>query len=922
MPRTDMIELLLPKESSSRRAEARRWMALMRLMVDDARSSEGGRVAVSLEQASGALELHVTEELRGLLVELLRVFLSVELEQQDRGYWFFPPGGLGVPESCWGALEQYRAERPWLASVPAPNEQALEVAERLQASLEELVPIGDKGRGEVEVWRARLLFARGQFDGAAQHLERELGRADGAGDRILLVGRLVELQLERGAVLRAAATLEEYRDLSLADAGLLELRAITSALMGRRTEALSIRALLQPSARPLPPTVKELKTLSPEWAELFPTAAIEVNDRARPKTESERSQSLADSCALTRGEIGAAFMGVFRPLVDRGSRLQSSEVSPGWRRRVDTWLAAREEFSDSMELLEQELVATARPVVRHRMATRELRGLLGGDDTRALALCPILDERGEVCAWLHLEFEHHLVPSAPSLEALARGWRGKLRTELASWSSGSTAEVADRGEHGQALATRARSEDPRAQFFRAFARELSMKTARRRWWGFVFDQDGPAWMASGGGALVDCTARPGEAHCLSRIQRCGVPIRFDEPDQALSLHAAAGSGLVIPLRISGTTVGCFAVESERRRDFRDDDLLRLKELGARWAPRLQVARFRAWHLEQFGIDLYFDVEGKGFGRRALDFALAGRVSEPVVLSGPAGCGKEVLARWLHFERARGAGVFEVIRGGATPDSEVETSLRDACRAPEGNETEELRTLVVKDVLALSVHSQSLLLRALEDNDKHLRIVVTLAASLEEAASKAQLHPALASRLCRLELFVPPLSDRRGEIIGVVELATRRFAAEFEVPVPTWKDSALGLLWRQPWKGNVRELESLVYKLVLLHPGETLGIEQVRRVARRFKFDLTKKLPSRHPRLADLLDALRLTRKQSGKTNKTRAALYLGWDPDTLVARLRDAGIDPMNEKSSEALDELGGSEDGEGVRKSPPAPPE
>jgi hypothetical protein len=41
---------------------------------------------------------------------------------------------------------------------------------------------------------------------------------------------------------------------------------------------------------------------------------------------------------------------------------------------------------------------------------------------------------------------------------------------------------------------------------------------------------------------------------------------------------------------------------------------------------------------------------------------------------------------------------------------------------------------------------------------------------------------------------------------------------------------------------------------------------------------------------DLLAALRVTRKPGGRLNKTRAALYLGWDPDTLVARMQDAGI--------------------------------
>ncbi|MFT5286516.1 MAG: hypothetical protein ACI8TQ_002685 [Planctomycetota bacterium] len=896
MTRTDNLELLLPGETEQRLDRARRWTSLMRLLLDDARAGDGGRVRVSLEEASCALDRHESKQLQGLLVELLRVFLSAQLSGTDTGRWILPAGGQGVPESCWGALEEYRAERPWLASVPGPNEGALDVARRLQSSLDRLVPVGEEERCLVEVWQARLLFAEGLSDRAGEHLEAQLPAFERGSDRVCLIACLTELHLERGAVLRAVMTLEEHQDLSLVDERLLELRSITALLKGEVTEARSIRALLPHSERVLPRSMAELRNHVPEWAALLPGPAEPVRSEQEP----------IESSALGRAALGAAFFAVLRPVPGRLPVIVRSEVAPGWRRRFDPWVNSRDEVSSCLERLEQEVVATASVLVVHREVKSDLRGLLGGGDTRALVLCPLLDEFGEVRAWLHLEFEHHLVPSVKRLGALGKAWQSELESELPAL------QVARREEPGTGTwrpCAIPPNDDPRTQFFEQFAGELGMKTARRGWWGFVMDEGSPTLIASGGGSLLDYAERPGGGRSLSRVQRCGVPIRFDDADDALSLHASSVSGVVFPISISGRAVGLFAVESERRRDFRDEDVERFAQRADSNAAGLQSSRFRSWHNDRFGTDLYFDMGGDGFGRQALDMALAGRVNEPIVLSGPAGSGKEVFARWLHFERADGAGEFEVLRAGAMPEEELEQTLMDACandahsardssiEPTSSTNCETIKTLLIKDVLSLSIMSQRILLSLLENSVDGLRIIVTMNESVAEATASGNLSSAVGSRLCRLELFVPTLSDRRGEIPGIIEFATRRFAKEFGVPTPLWTDAAMALLWRQPWLGNIRELESLIYKLVLLHPSERLDVEHVRAVARRFKLKLLKRLPSRHPRLTDLLTALRVTRKQSGNPNKTRAALYMGWDPDTLLLRLREAGIDPQNPPS-------------------------
>jgi DNA-binding NtrC family response regulator len=182
-----------------------------------------------------------------------------------------------------------------------------------------------------------------------------------------------------------------------------------------------------------------------------------------------------------------------------------------------------------------------------------------------------------------------------------------------------------------------------------------------------------------------------------------------------------------------------------------------------------------------------------------------------------------------------------------------------------------------------------------------RLLATTRQGLAPAAQAGKLRHDLALRLQRLQLRVPALKERREDVLPLVQCLAQRFAEEEDVTVPSFADEALALLWRQPWEGNVRELENVVYKLVILPPSEAGGrpkpidAEHVARVARSFDLELVRKLNSRHPSRTDLLAALRVTRLGAGRINKTRAALFMGWDPDTLVARMDDLGLDERTE---------------------------
>jgi len=439
-----------------------------------------------------------------------------------------------------------------------------------------------------------------------------------------------------------------------------------------------------------------------------------------------------------------------------------------------------------------------------------------------------------------------------------------------------------------------------AQAFRDLVAALGSKLRHRRWWGFVPEAGRAVCVAEGGGGLAQGGCRGG-GRALARALAAGGVVHFDEPDARLSLHGEAGSGLVLPALLRGRVTGLLALESERRRDFRERDVERLGCEVAGRGLELRLALLRRWHAARHGHDLCLPRTGPGFRAFAERLVAVGRTATPVVLSGEAGSGRRTLARWLHFESA----------GDASPGPLV------SYVPGEGLNVGESTSLLVTGLERLGREGQAELLAWLTETRPHQsrrtdsrqagprqagprrtgprssgpRLLATVTGSLAAAVESGKLDPELARLLGRVEFSVPALADRREELPPRVLGLLERFAAEEGLVPPTLDDTALALLWRQAWPGNLGELENAVYKLVLARPAEELGAVDVEAVLGAFGVELRRRLPSRHPRRVDLLAALASTRRDSGRLNKTRAALYLGWDPDTLVSRMGEQGVD-------------------------------
>lgn len=883
----EALEVLLPGADPELVRRAERVTDFVRLLGADARARHTLGVGVDLERARAEYERRERRRLAEDLGELARIHLAAHLS----GTTFLDLGPPGLdPQGAWQRLLEARAELGEEVSLPAPGEGALSVARRLARALATHRARREGTRAAHDLLHAGLARAE-EGPAAAEALCLEaleaLGSRASVPTRLAWVGAVAALRLDRGAVREADLWLAAHPGLLRMPGELPRLAAWTRLLLGDERGARAHLDLARPPGGALPRELVELRAARPAWLPFLAGRAPE-GEPGPGALRVEGSLARGD-LARARAELGACALALCRFDPVAGRTVRRLELAPGLRAAARSFTEGREGAHAQAGEPEHRLLLEARPLVARREEGRPLRGAVGERSSSALALVPLLDAAGEVEGWLHLEFEHHLVPARARLELLAGALRAQLSPSVSALAAPRTGWARCEEPALEPVLVHESPDPSRAlcgRVFEGLVGLLSLKTRERRWWGFEVEGGRPRLVAEGGEGLPGQLdgMQQGAGRGLRRALVTSGAVVFDEPDPELSLHSGAGSGVVVPLVTRGRCVGLFALESRRRRDVGAVEAGRIRAVADGLALALRLAQMRCWHQERFGYDLCFDTSLAGLRAGADRLLAAGRTGEPASLVGPPGTGKSVLARWLHFEGA----------GPEAPLSVVPLGLEDPGELTRHLEGERGGSLLLEPLEQASSAAQAALCAHLERGARSARggtrLIVVAGARPTELAARGALRPDLAARLERLVLHVPPLADRREELCGLATFLSERFAREEGIRPPRLGEDALALLWRQPWPGNVRQLESWIFELCLLHPGEEVGEGQVLEAARRLRQPVLKKIHSRHPRRRDLVAALRSTLKGTGRINKTRAASFLGWDPDTLVTRLAEARL--------------------------------
>jgi len=211
----------------------------------------------------------------------------------------------------------------------------------------------------------------------------------------------------------------------------------------------------------------------------------------------------------------------------------------------------------------------------------------------------------------------------------------------------------------------------------------------------------------------------------------------------------------------------------------------------------------------------------------------------VLITGPNGTGKELVAHQLHEKSERANFPLIEVNCAAIPSELIESELfghvkgafTSAIKDRAGKfEAADKGTLFLDEIGDMSLSAQAKVLRALQENvvtrvgaDKDIKVDVRVIAAtnkdLKKEIEEGRFREDLYHRLAVILIKVPGLNERRDDIPLLIEHFTEKIAAEQGIPPKTFSNEAIKLLQDYDWTGNIRELRNIVERLIILSGNE-------------------------------------------------------------------------------------------------------
>jgi two-component system response regulator HydG len=299
----------------------------------------------------------------------------------------------------------------------------------------------------------------------------------------------------------------------------------------------------------------------------------------------------------------------------------------------------------------------------------------------------------------------------------------------------------------------------------------------------------------------------------------------------------------------------------------------------------------------------------GKSRRFLDvLRLAEQVAptdSTVLVGGESGTGKELLARFLHDASLRADGPFMSINCGALPETLLESELFGHVK---GSFTGAVRdkqglfaaarggTFFMDEVGEMPASLQVKLLRVLQQREVipvgateaipvDVRIIAATNRDLEEEVRRGNFRSDLFYRLNVVAMELPPLRDRRDDLILLIDCFLQDLAGEGEEP-KALSVEAMDAVMVYEWPGNVRELQNALEHATVFARGSLIEPQHLPdRITRQKKEPLVAERSQPNPTLDLIERSYIMFVLQAEGGNKTRAAEVLGIDPSTLYRKL-------------------------------------
>jgi PAS domain S-box-containing protein len=288
----------------------------------------------------------------------------------------------------------------------------------------------------------------------------------------------------------------------------------------------------------------------------------------------------------------------------------------------------------------------------------------------------------------------------------------------------------------------------------------------------------------------------------------------------------------------------------------------------------------------------------------------------VLITGETGTGKELVARAIHRRSARASRAFVSVNCAAIPRELVASELfghekgafTGATQRRIGRfELADGGTIFLDELGELLPDTQAALLRVLQEREferlggnqpiqADVRIVTATNRNLEAAVSNGGFRQDLLYRLDVFPIEVPPLRERKNDILMLVEYFVQRYASRAGKNIRSIDKKTIGLLHDYDWPGNIRELQNVIERSVILCSSDVFSVDDSwlskgsSGAASRVQTQAPFKVEAEHRSEREIIEAA-LAESRGRVSGSTGAAARLGIPPSTLDDRIKVLKID-------------------------------
>jgi two-component system nitrogen regulation response regulator NtrX len=292
----------------------------------------------------------------------------------------------------------------------------------------------------------------------------------------------------------------------------------------------------------------------------------------------------------------------------------------------------------------------------------------------------------------------------------------------------------------------------------------------------------------------------------------------------------------------------------------------------------------------------------------------------VLLLGESGVGKELVARAVHRNSLRSRERFIQVNCAAIPEELIESELFGHEKGSFTGATEkqigkfeqaDRGTIFLDEVGDMSAKTQAKVLRVLQEGEVErlgsartikvdVRVIAATNKDLEQEIHRGTFREDLYFRLSVIPVRVPPLRDRREDVPPLVRHFADLFSRENNRRPPRFTPAAMEFLQKARWKGNVRELKNTVERLIIMTPGETIDVDDLRDVVRLESkpsvADNEKERPNTLREFKESAERAFLVEKlRENGWNISKTAEVIGTPRSNLYKKLEQYGISQEND---------------------------